>query len=69
MSTTPIDVLPKKKNYAGGWKNTPHINYGKGATLLPGIVNSFTERKRKRSLGIRQEGCKLDLKPSPYESW
>jgi hypothetical protein len=48
-------------------KTTPHINQGKGITLVPGTVNSSTNKNKKEVIRD-QEGCRLDLKPAPEES-
>jgi hypothetical protein len=42
-------------------KTTPHINQGKGATLIPGTLKLLHQRgSEKRQWGSR--GCRLGLK-------
>jgi len=44
----------KKRIPTQAVKITPHINYGKGATLVPGTVNLLHQRKNKISMRIRR---------------
>ena len=66
-----IECLPdsicskkKKDKTTQAVKTTPHINLGKGATLVPSIVKLLTA-KRKGKINGDQEGCRLGLKPAP----
>jgi hypothetical protein len=59
-------TLREKKNLRRQWKNTPHINDGNGATLVPVTVKLHQKKKR---INGDQEGCRLDLKPASGDSW
>jgi hypothetical protein len=48
-------------------KATPHINKGKGATLVPSTVK-LLHRKKEGKINGDQEGCRLGLKLAPDES-
>jgi len=58
----------EKKKTTQAVKATPHINLGKGATLVPSTVKLLHRKKKRKKINGDQEGCKLDLKPSPDES-
>jgi hypothetical protein len=63
---TCLDSKEKRKT-TQAVKITPHIDSGKGATLVPGTVKLLHQRK-KENINGDQEGCRLDLKPSPDEN-
>ena len=58
----------RKKKTTQAVKATPHINQGKGATLVPSTVK-LLHREKERKINGDQEGCRLGLKPAPNESW
>jgi hypothetical protein len=47
-------------------KATPHINKGKGATLVPSTVK-LLHREKEGKINGDQEGCRLGLKLAPDE--
>jgi hypothetical protein len=55
----------KRKRTTQTVKITPHINEGKGATLVLGTVKLLHQ---KGNIIEDPEGCRLDLKPSSDES-
>ena len=57
----------RKKKTTQAVKATPHINQGKGATLVPSTVK-LLHREKERKINGDQEGCRLGLKPAPNES-
>jgi hypothetical protein len=57
----------KKRKTTQAVKTTPHINLGKGATLVPSTVK-LLHRKKERKINGDQEGCRLGLKLTPDES-
>jgi len=68
LGAAPYDWgFAKKKKITQAVKNTPHINEGKGAALVPGTVKLLLQKKKKKINGDQEE-CRLDLKPSPNES-
>jgi hypothetical protein len=57
----------KQKNYAGSKNHSRHLlrrqsHFGTGFRKTPP-----PQRKRKRSIGIRRVGCRMNLKPAPDE--
>ena len=44
--------IGKRKSYAGS-ETTPHINKGKGATLVPSTVK-LLHHKKEKSMGIKR---------------
>ena len=57
----------KRKEKTQAVKTSPHINQGKGATLVPSTVK-LLHREKERKINGDQEGCRLGLKPAPKES-
>ena len=56
----------RKRKNCQAVKATPHINKGKGATLVPSTVK-LLHREKEGKINGDQEGCRLGLKLAPDE--